>query len=143
MLESWSYYNHGYSFIPALLTWCSVTMGIRLVSAQYSVRTDPAVKHTFLLSRYLHTEPCGLNWTADCFCKCLIFFNELQLVYTISGVQQNDSVIHILIYNICLYIYIYLLFFNISSFIGYYRIYKYIRYSSLCYTVGPCYLFYI
>ena len=120
-----------------------MTMGIRLVSAQYSVRTDPAVKHTFLLSRYLHTEPCGLNWTADCFCKCLIFLMNYSwfTTYQVYSKMIQLSISLYIIY-ICIYIYIYLLFFNISSFIGYYRIYKYIRYTSLCYTVGPFYLFY-
>ena len=47
----------------------------------------------------------------------------------VSGVQQTDSVIYI-------YIYIYILFQILFS----YRLLQNIEYSSLCYTVGPCWL---
>ena len=60
----------------------------------------------------------------------LIYFTEVQLIHNvvlISAVQQSDSVIHI-------YIYIYTFFFIFFS-IG---LSQDIRYSSLCYAVGPC-----
>ena len=58
------------------------------------------------------------------------FLIEVLLIYNIvlvSGVQQSDSVI-------CTYF----LFFIFFSIMVYYKILT----SSLCYTVGPCFLFY-
>ena len=48
----------------------------------------------------------------------------------ISVVQQSDSAIHIYIYNICI----------IFPIIFYYGLLQDINYSSLCYTVGTCFL---
>ena len=49
------------------------------------------------------------------------------MIYSVSGVQRSDSVIHTYIYII-----LQILFF--------YRLLQDTEYSSLCYTVGPCYL---
>ena len=46
----------------------------------------------------------------------------------VSGIQQSDSVIHTYIY-----IYIFQILFP-------YRLLQNIKYSSMCYTVGPCWL---
>ena len=53
-----------------------------------------------------------------------IFKTEVLLIYNISGVQQSDSVIHI-----CYFSDSYPLWVLQDT-----------EYSSLCYTVGPCYL---
>ena len=50
-----------------------------------------------------------------------------------SGVQQGDSVIH----TVFSYTYIYIYFFQI---LFPYMLLQNIEYSSLCYTVGPCWL---
>ena len=58
----------------------------------------------------------------------LIYLIDTWLLYNvvlISGVQQSD-------------IYIYILFHRLFH----YRLLQDIEYSSLCYTVGPCCLFY-
>ena len=54
----------------------------------------------------------------------------------ISAVQQSDSVVYIYIY-ICVCVCIYILF---SPVLFHYGL-SYTEYSSLCYTVGPCYSF--
>ena len=57
---------------------------------------------------------------------------EVQLIYNVvlvSSVQQSDSVLYISFFR----------FFFIIR----YRLLQDIEYSSLCYTVGPCCLFYI
>ena len=64
-----------------------------------------------------------------CFSFFLLFyfFIEVQLNYNVvlvSGVQQSDSVI----YSFS------------DSFFFPYRLLQNIEYSSLCYTVGPCWL---
>ena len=50
--------------------------------------------------------------------------------------QVYSKVIQLYIY-MCVYICIYILF----QIIFHYRLLKDIEYSSLCYTVGPCYLY--
>ena len=52
----------------------------------------------------------------------------------VSVVQQNDSVIHMYLYfSINIYVkYIYIIFS--------YRLFQNVEYSSLCYTVDPCWL---
>ena len=54
-------------------------------------------------------------------------------VELVLGVQHMDSVIHI---NQCICVCIYILFQNL-----FYKLLQNIKYSSLCYTVGPCCLF--
>lgn len=61
MLDFYTYYNHEYSFLPALLTQCSVAIGVRLISTQHSVRTDNVVIVAFPLSRFWQTVACELN----------------------------------------------------------------------------------
>ena len=69
----------------------------------------------------------GIHW--------ILFFLisiGVQLIYSvvfISAVQQNDSVIHIYIY---IYFFFYIFF--------HYRLFQDIEYSSMCYTIGPCWL---
>ena len=57
---------------------------------------------------------------------------EVYLIYSVSGTQYSDSVIH----YICMYIHIYILF----QIIFHYSLLQDIEYRSLCYTVGPCWL---
>ena len=54
-------------------------------------------------------------------------FIEVSLSYDVSGVQQSDSLMHI---------YISILF----QIHFHYKLLQDIEYSSLCYTVGPCFL---
>ena len=53
----------------------------------------------------------------------------ILLIYNVlvSGIQESDSVIHVSFFQILLP----------------FRLPQNIEWSSLCYTVGPCYLFYI
>ena len=53
---------------------------------------------------------------------------EAELIYNISDIQQNDSVTHTCI---------------LFQILFHYRLLQGKEYSSLCYTVGPFYLFYI
>ena len=55
---------------------------------------------------------------------------EVYLIYSVSGTQYSDSVIH----YICMYIHIYILF----QIIFHYSLLQDIEHSSLCCTVGPC-----
>ena len=63
------------------------------------------------------------------------------MIYSISGIQQGDLVIHIYIYiyNIFfLHIYIYKMYFFFFLILFHYRLLQDIEYSSLCHTVNPC-----
>ena len=61
----------------------------------------------------------------------LFFLIEVYLIYNVSGVQQSDLATYIHIY-ICIYTLFQILF--------HYRLLEDIEHSSLCYTVGPCWL---
>ena len=58
------------------------------------------------------------------------FFKKIegQLIYSVSGIHHSDSVIRISI---------------LFQILFHYRLLQDSEYSSLCYTVGPCCLFYI
>ena len=81
-----------------------------------------------IMPETLALESVPLGWA---FCLQDLFFFFLigiLLIYNVilvSGVQQNDSIIHI---------HIYLFFFKLFSRLGYYRVLSRVP----CYTVGYC-----
>ena len=126
---SFTFFNTLHVLKGFLFSFCTDTIiGYRII----------AWKH-FLQKPWRHSLLCLVSTVAIEWSKailitiplCVSFFLIVQLTYTvvlISAIQQSDSVLHMYIHS---FFYI-LLHYGLS---------QNIEYSSLCFTVGPCYLF--
>ena len=150
-VASWA----AYRFLRRQVRWSGIPISLRIFQfvvihtvegfgvvnkAEVDVR---AVLHFVLVCLYgIHSFPCVYFFpmsfmkrlSFSCWIALTSFLIEASLICSVvlvSGVQQSDLVL-------CLWIYIYVCIYILFQILFHYRLIHYIKYSSLCSTVGPC-----